>query len=49
MILATFWATWTPKATAEALVMVGWRLAVLVGVVMVLVKLLDALKAKWSK
>ena len=48
-MLLAFWSTWTPKATAEALVMVGWRLAILVGVVLVLVKLLDALKAKWSK
>lgn len=41
--------TWTPGAIADAALKIGTPLAVFVGVVYVLGKLLDALKARWSR
>jgi len=47
MIIAI--SNWAPQDIADAVIRIGWKLGLLVAIVMIAWKLLDALKAKWSK
>jgi hypothetical protein len=42
-------SNWSPQDIADGVIRVGWKLGIMVGVVVISWKLLDALKAKWSK